>query len=203
MPSLEQVCKRLFSRSTWYIKAIVGMFLLIVPVAHFFAFGYLYAMVEQARRGNELSFPEWSDWRRMFVNGVATFVIFLVLAVAPILIAWTLTYPLRVLPINFGVFVYLPLMPALMLAGPLSAAGIYQYQKRGEYKDAFRLGVLIAMLRSTKGYFWVPTLALIGFMVVGLPLMTFTLFVGLAASWVYYAAYFRFVEESRKNGSRP
>ncbi len=203
MPSLEQVCKRLFSRSTWFVKAIIGALLLIVPVAHFFAFGYLYAMVEQARRGDEISFPEWGDWRRMFVNGVATFVIFLVLGVAPILIAWMLTYPLRVLPINFGAFVYLPLMPALMLAGPLSAAGIYQYQKRGEYKDAFRLGVLIAMLRSTKGYFWVPTLALIGFMVVGMPLMTFTVFTGLAASWVYYAAYFRFVEETRKNASRP
>ncbi|MFA6289751.1 MAG: DUF4013 domain-containing protein [Opitutaceae bacterium] len=203
MPSLEQVCKRLFSRPWWYIKAIIGALLLIVPVLHFFAFGYLYAMVEQARRGDEISFPEWGDWRRMFVNGVATFVIFLVLCVAPILIAWMLTYPLRVLPINYGVFVYLPLMPALMLAGPLSAAGLYQYQKRGEYKDAFRLGVLIAMLRSTKGYFWVPTLALIGLMVVGMPLMTFTVFVGLAASWVYYTAYFRFVEETRKNSSRP
>jgi len=202
MPSLEQVCKRLFSRPWWYIKAIIGALLLIVPVAHFYAFGYLYAMIEQARRGEELSFPEWSDWRRMFVNGVAAFVIFLVLGVAPILIAWVLTYPLRVLPINYGVFVYLPLMPTLMLAGPLSAAGIYQYQKRGEYKDAFRLAVLISMLRSTKGYFWVLTLALIGFMVVGCPLMTFTVFVGLAASWVYYAAYFRFVEETRKSASR-
>ncbi len=202
MPSLEQVCKRLFSQPAWYIKAIVGALLLIVPVAHFFAFGYLYAMVEQARRGDALSFPEWGDWRRLFINGVAAFVIFMVLGVAPILIAWMLTYPLRLLPVNFGTFVYLPLVPTLMLAGPLSAAGLYQHQKRGEYKDAFRLPVLIAMLRSTKGYFWVPTLALIGFMVVGMPLMTFTVFTGLAASWVFYAAYFRFVEESRKSASR-
>ena len=203
MPSLEQVCKQLFSHSAWFPKAVVGALLMIVPVAHFFAFGYLYSMVEQARRGEVLAFPEWGEWRRLFIDGVAAFVIFCVLGAAPIFIAWMLTYPLRLLPVNYGAFAYLPLMPVLMLAGPLSAAGLYQYQKRGEYRDAFRLPVLIAMLRSTKGYFWVPTLALIGFMVVGSPLMTFTVFVGLAASWVYYAAYFRFVEESRKSGARP
>jgi hypothetical protein len=48
----------------------------------------------------------------------------------------------------------------------------------------------------------VPTFALIGFIVVGLPLMTFTIFVGLAASWSYYAVSFRFVEESRKSSVR-
>jgi hypothetical protein len=203
MPSLEQVCKRLFSSSAWFFKAIAGALLLAIPVVHFFAFGYLYAMVEQARRGEDLEFPEWEDWRRLFINGVPAFVIFLVLGVAPILCAWVLTYPLRLLPVNYGVFVYLPLVPALMLAGPLTAAGIYQYQKRGEYRDAFRFYVLIAMLRSSKAYFWVPTFALIGFLAVGCPLMTFTVFVGLAASWTYYAAYFRFVEESRKSSARP
>ncbi|MBW8782210.1 MAG: DUF4013 domain-containing protein [Verrucomicrobia bacterium] len=203
MPSLEQVCKRLFSSSAWFFKAIAGALLLAIPVVHFFAFGYLYAMVEQARRGEDLEFPEWEDWRRLFINGIPAFVIFLVLGVAPILCAWVLTYPLRLLPVNYGVFVYLPLVPALMLAGPLTAAGIYQYQKRGEYRDAFRFYVLIAMLRSSKAYFWVPTFALIGFLAVGCPLMTFTVFVGLAASWTYYAAYFRFVEESRKSSARP
>ena len=203
MPSLEQVCKRLFSNSTWFVKAIIGALLLIIPVAHFFAFGYLYAMVEQARRGDDLEFPEWDDWRRLFVNGVSAFVIFLVLAVGPILLAWGLTWLPRLLPVDYGMFVYLPLVPALMLAGPLTAAGIYQFQKRGEYKDAFRIYVLIAMLRSSKAYFWVPTFALIGFIVVGCPLMTFTFFVGLAASWTYYAAYFRCVEESRNSTARP
>jgi hypothetical protein len=31
--------------------------------------------------------------------------------------------------------------------------------------------------------------------------MTFTVFIGFAASWTYYAAYFRFVEQSRKTVS--
>jgi Protein of unknown function (DUF4013) len=196
MPSLEQVCKRLFTNPAWFIKAVVGALLMIVPVAHFLAFGYLYAMVERARRGEELDFPEWGDWRRLFSNGVAAFVIFLVLGVLPILAAWLLVWPLHFL--NYGAFIYLPLVPAVMVAGPLTVAGLYQYQRNEEFRDAFRLAVLVAMLRSTKLYFWIPTFALIGLLVAGYPLMTFTIFVGLAASWTYYAASYRFVEESRK-----
>lgn len=200
MPSLEQVCKRLFSDQSWFIKAIVGALLLIVPVAHFLAFGYIYAMIEQARRGEELEFPEWGDWKRLFLNGAAAFVLFLALCVVPIFLVWVLVLPLTFL--HYGVFVYLPLVPVVMVSGPLTVASIYQYQKREDFRDAFRFYILTDMLRSTKGYFWVPTFALIGFLVAGAPLMTFTIFMGLAVSWTYYAASFRFVEESRKRAAR-
>jgi hypothetical protein len=200
MPTLEQVCKRLFSDSSWFVKCVVGGLLLIVPVAHFLAFGYLYELVAQARRGDSLELPEWGDWRRLFVNGVAAFVIFLVLGVVPLVVCWVLTWPLR--PFSFGVFVYVPMIPGMLLAGPLTAAGIYQYQKREEYRDAFRLQVLVAMLVSSKAGLFVPTFALVGFLVVGCPLMTFTIFTGLATGWTFYAAFFRGIEESRKAAGR-
>lgn len=200
MPTLELVCKRLFSDTSWFAKCIIGALLLVVPIAHFFAFGYFYELVDRARRGNSLELPEWEDWRRLFANGVAAFVIFLVLGATPIALAWVLTWPLRIF--SYGALVYLPLVPAVMLAGPLTAAGIYQYQKREEYRDAFRIYVLAAMLRSSKARFWVPTFALVGFLAAVYPLMTFTVFVGFSASWSYYAAYYRFVEEARKTGSR-
>ena len=202
MPSIEQVCKRLFSDPSWFLKSIAGALLLIIPVAHFFAFGYLYALIEQARRGERLELPQWDDWRRLFVNGVPAFVIFCVLGVLPITLAYLLTWPIRSLPIDFGLFVYLPLVPAVMLAGPLTAAGIYQYQKREEYSDAFRVYVLVAMLRSSRAHFWVPTFALIGLLTAGSPLMTFTGFVALASAWTYYATFFRHVEESRRGSMR-
>ena len=200
MPTLEQVCKRLFSDSYWFVKCVAGGLLLIVPVAHFFAFGYLYELVAQARRGDSLDLPEWGDWRRLFRQGVAAFVIFLVLGVAPLAAGWALTLPLR--PFSFGVFVYVPMIPGMLLAGPLTAAGIYQYQKREEYRDAFRLRVLMAMLLSSRGRLFVPTFALVGFLTVGYPLMTFTIFTGLAAGWTFYAAFFRAIEESRKAAMR-
>src|SRR5690606_11274910 len=136
MPTLELVCKRLFADSSWFIKSIVGALLLVVPIAHFLAFGYLYALIERARRGDSLELPDWEDWRRLFVNGIPAFVIFLVLGVFPLVAVWVLTLPLR--PFYLGALVYLPLAPAVLLVAPLTAAGIYQYQKREEYRDAFR-----------------------------------------------------------------
>jgi MFS family permease len=201
MPTLEQVCKRLFSTPSWLSRCLIGALLLAVPVAHFFAFGYFYEMVARARRGDSMDFPEWDDWRRMFVNGVPAFLIFMVLAVFPLVAAWFLTWPLRTL--GYGVFVYLPMVPVVMMAAPLTAAGIYQYQKREEYRDAFRVWLLVRMMRASKARFFVPTFALVGFMMVGYPLMTFTLFLTLAAGWSYYATFFRAVEESRQGPRRP
>jgi len=200
MPTLEQVCKRLFSGPTWFLKCIIGALLMVVPVAHFFAFGYLYELVARARRGDSLDFPEWDDWRRMFVNGIPAFIIFLVLGVVPIGLGWLLTLPLRFL--GYGVFVYLPMVPAVLLALPLTAAGIYQYQKREEYRDAFRIRLLITMIRSSRARFLIPTFAAAGFIITVYPLMTFTVFVALAGGWSFYAAFFRAVEESRKTASR-
>jgi hypothetical protein len=200
MPTIEQVCKRLFSGPTWFLKCIIGALLMVVPVAHFFAFGYLYELVARARRGDSLDFPEWDDWRRMFVNGIPAFIIFLVLGALPIGLAWLLTLPLRFL--GYGVFVYLPMVPAVLLAMPLTAAGIYQYQKREEYRDAFRIWLLVTMIRSSRARFLIPTFAVAGFIITVYPLMTFTVFVALAGGWSFYAAFFRAVEESRKSASR-
>jgi hypothetical protein len=200
MPTIEQVCKRLFSGPTWFLKCIIGALLMVVPVAHFFAFGYLYELVARARRGDSLDFPEWDDWRRMFVNGIPAFIIFLVLGALPIGLGWLLTLPLRFL--GYGVFVYLPMVPAILLAMPLTAAGIYQYQKREEYRDAFRIWLLVTMIRSSRARFLIPTFAVAGFLITVYPLMTFTVFVALAGGWSFYAAFFRAVEESRKSASR-
>jgi len=200
MPTIEQVCKRLFSGPTWFLKCIIGALLMAVPVAHFFAFGYLYELVARARRGDSLDFPEWDDWRRMFVNGIPAFIIFLVLGALPIGLGWLLTLPLRFM--GYGVFVYLPMVPAVLLAMPLTAAGIYQYQKREEYRDAFRIWLLVTMIRSSRARFLIPTFAVAGFIMTVYPLMTFTVFVALAGGWSFYAAYFRAVEESRKSPNR-
>jgi hypothetical protein len=206
MPTLELVCKRLFADSSWFLKCIVGALLLVIPIAQFFAFGYLYALVERARRGDTVILPDWGEWKRLFFDGIATFVIFFGLGVVPLALAWLLTLPLswllafRLPLLDYGAFIYLPMVPVVMLVGPLVVAGIYQYQKREQYADAFRLQVLGSMLRAAGSRFVLPTLALIGLLVAGYPLMTFTVFVAWAVSWTYYAATYRFIEQSRRGG---
>ena len=198
MPTLELVCKRLLADSTWLLKCLLGAVLLAVPVLHFFACGYIYEIVNRGRRGEAPSLPEWDDWRRLFLNGVAAFVVFLVFTVVPLLGAWLLTWPLRVL--GAGWFAYMPLTPVLMFCLPMSAASLYLYQKHEDYRDAFRPWVLVRMLRSVGPALVVPTLAILGLLVVGLPLFTFTLFAGFAALGATYSAQFNRAESALRAG---
>ena len=71
-----------------------------------------------------------------------------------------------------------------------------------DYQDAFRVWVLLRMVRSTGLPLLVPTLAFIGFLVVGLPFMTFTIFAGVALFGATFASVFHHVETSLRAGNR-
>jgi hypothetical protein len=90
----------------------------------------------------------------------------------------------------------------LLFCFPLTASSIYLYQKREDYQDAFRIWVLLRMLRSTGLPLLVPTLALVGFLVIGLPFMTFTVFAGFALFGATYAAVFHHVETTLRSANR-
>jgi len=200
MPTLEPICKRLFSNQSSVTKCLVSGVLLAIPVAHFLAFGVLYALIDQARRGQDPELPPWESWRRLFVDGIVAFAIFVVLGAVPIGAGWIASWPLRSLPV--GPLRLVPLIPGLLIAAPLTAAGIYQYQRHKAFRAAFRLSELAGMLQSCLGAIVVPTLALIGFIGIGYPLMPITLFVGLATGFTFYAMSFRAIEETRKRGVR-
>jgi hypothetical protein len=200
MPTLELVCKRLFADSSWILKCLLGALLLAVPGLHFFACGFIYEMVDRARRGEAPTWPEWEDWRRLFFNGVAAFVIFAVFTVLPVGLAWLLTRPLHLL--GAGWFSYMPMMPVLLLCFPLTAAGLYLYQKREDYRDAFRPWVLLRMVRAAGLSLVIPTLSLVGLLVVFAPLMTFAVFTGFALLGSTYAAMFQQVETALRSAGR-
>lgn len=199
MPTLEQVSKRLFSDTNWILKCLVGAVLLAVPVAHFFACGFIYEMIDRVRRGEEPELPEWEDWRRLFVHGVAAFALFLVFTVAPLGVAWLLTWFLR--PFGAGYFGYTPLIPAALLCLPTTVASLYLYQRREDFRDALQVWVLLRMLRVSWPWLVTPTLALIGLLVCGLPFMTFTVFAGFVVWGACYAAIFRHLEIARRAGA--
>ncbi|MCU0793510.1 MAG: DUF4013 domain-containing protein [Opitutaceae bacterium] len=200
MPTLELVCKRLLSDSAWFMKCLVGAVLILVPVAHFWACGYLYELFKRARRGEPLELPEWEDWGRLFYNGVPVFVIFLVFTVAPLAVTWVLTRPLYML--GAGWFSYMPMMPVLLGCFPVTAASIYLYQKREDYRDAFRPWLLLRMVRAVGLPLVVPTLALVGLLVTGLPLLPFVFFAGAALLGATYLSMFHHVETALRGATR-
>jgi ABC-type polysaccharide/polyol phosphate export permease len=69
-------------------------------------------------------------------------------------------------------------------------------------KRLFCLEIMAAMLESARSGFYGPNLALPGFLIVGYPLMSIVLFMGMAAVFTFHATFFRALEESRKAGFR-
>lgn len=193
MVTLEQVCRRVFGDPSWLIKTLVGMFMLILPPI---SFGYIYRIAEMGRQGTPIELPEWEDWRGLFVDGLRFLAIFCVLTLLPILAGWMvavfLSWLLQGFPLYwaFAGFLYLPLVPILILAPPITAASLYRFQRRWDFRDAFQVPVLFKMVAATRGRLVIPTLAYIGFMVVLFPIVPYALFTGAVVIFYFYALTF-------------
>jgi hypothetical protein len=142
-------------------------------------------------------FPDWEDWRGLFATGFVFFVLALVFFVLPVTIGWILSLPFGP---ALGPFSRLPMIPGLLLGPPLTAAAVYRYQRRDELREALRIPALWRMIESTRMRLVVPTLALIGLVVVGVPLLPFVVFTGSAVVFSFYSSVFHHIEESRRMG---
>jgi hypothetical protein len=190
MPTLEIVCKRMFSDPSWFIKCIIGALLVLIPIVNFAALGYFYVVIERARHGEVAIFPDWEDWRGLFATGFVFFVL-------PVTIGWILSLPFGP---ALGPFSRLPMIPGLLLGPPLTAAAVYRYQRRDELREALRIPALWRMIESTRMRLVVPTLALIGLVVVGVPLLPFVGFTGSAVVFSFYCSVVHHIEESWRMG---
>jgi MFS family permease len=183
-----------FSDPSWLIKTLMGTLLLVVPPL---AFGYVYRMSEQGRRGQPAELPDWDDWRGLFFDGLKMLLLLLIFTLAPILLGWLvalfLTWLLEGVPLfwAFAGFLYLPLVPVLVLALPVTAASLYRYQRRWDFRDALQLPALLRMVVATKGRLVVPTLAYIGLLTVLFPILPYALFTGAVVLFYFYGLVFQ------------
>jgi hypothetical protein len=198
MLTLEQVSKRVFSDSSWFLKSAFGTFLLIVPIAHFWAFGYMYRVALMGRLGNRGPLPDWEDWRGLFIDGFRFFAIVVIWAVIPILLAWLASLPLSRF---LGPLSYMPMAPVLLLAAPLVAASTYRYQRREEFRDALRFDILFKMVVSARERLVVPTLAYIGLLFVLSPIFPYALFTGGMVIFYYYTFTFKQLEAAGREST--
>ncbi len=198
MPSFEQVWPRIFTQPNWGWKCLLGGVLMAFPVLQFFALGYLCRILEEGRRGRPFTFPEWDDWRELFIDGLYFFVILLVFAVAPLLVAF-LVSRLPFLGI-LGLFAYFPMIPVLLAAPPVTAAALYRFQVRRRLGDVFDARRLFDMLRAEPQDFVVPTLVFLGILLAGAPVLPLAFFVGLAVVFHFYFLLFHLLEVRKPTG---
>jgi hypothetical protein len=200
MVTLEQVFRRVFSDSNWLIKTVIGAFLVFVPPL---ALGYIYRVALMGRRGHPLELPDWDEWQALFVDGLRLCLIVLVLAFLPIFVGWLVSLPFDVLPFSwmFSPLHYMLMLPGLLLAVPLTAAGLYRYQHNYDFRQAFQLGLLFRMIGAAGTQLIVPTLAYLGFVFVVGPLILlvpYALFTGGIITSYYFARIFHQIEVSAR-----
>ena len=203
MPTLDQVSKRVFSDPNWLVKCLLGGFLCLVPVANIWALGFFYRLADQGRRGEKFNLPEWDDWSRLFVDGLQFLLVALVFGFCPIFGGWLLSLPLAPF---LGPLARLLIVPGLLLAGPLTLAGVYAFQRRHDFREALNLGALLQLLRASAPALVVPTLALLGALAVGwvsLALLPFAFFIAGAIVSYFYSAVFRTVEIAARRVRHP
>jgi hypothetical protein len=195
MPDFEQVCRRLFSDPTWILKCLVGTVLMAVPVLHFAAFGYFARAMRSGAAGEVFVLPDWDEWRILFVQGFFFFVIFLGLSAGLFLLAFLLSLPFQGW---LGLVAYVPFIPAFLLAGPLSAAGWYRFDRTGRLGEAFRLPELFRLLRLAGPRIALPTLAFLGLVFAAFPVFPLAFFIGGTLVFFFYAGAFSEVENGRR-----
>jgi len=210
MLSLEQVSRRVFSDPSWFVKTVVGMLAMFFPLPLVFGAGYVYRVALQGRMGQPIVLPDWDDWRGLFVDGVRFLALIFLLAFIPILAGWLVSVPVRLilhwLPGYwlFQAFLYLPMVPGLLLAIPLTAAGLYRFQRRESFRDAVRPALLLRMVVASKGRLVIPTLAYVGVMVVLFPVLPYAMFTGGVVVFYYASSTFLQIEQAaRERASAP
>ena len=194
MPTLDQVSKRVFSDSSWPVKCLIGGLLCLVPIANVWSLGVFYRLADQGRRGEVVHLPDWDDWGRLFVEGLQFLLIMIVFGLCPILVGWLISIPLHPF---LGPLARLPIVPGLLLAAPLTAVGIYAFQRNDDLREALQIRGLLRMLQAAGTRLIAPTLAFIGAVAVGwvaLPLLPFAFFVAGVVVSYFYGATFREVE---------
>jgi hypothetical protein len=209
MITLEQVSRRVLTDQSWVLKTVIGAVLLVMaPFCLLLTLplpaGYIYRVADLGRRGLTIELPDWEGWRGMFVDGIRFLAIIGALAVLPLGVTWimtmTLTWLLQAFPgyLAFAWLLYLPMVPVLLFVFPLSAASVYRFQRRGEFRDAFRMEFLFRMVVATKGRLVVPALALIGLVIVLLPIFPYALFAGGLVFFYYCALVFHGIEAAAR-----
>lgn len=199
MPDFEQVCRRLFSDSSWLVKSLLGAVLVAFPVLHFLAFGYLGELARGGAEGEAFRMPDWRNWRSMFTDGFFFFLIMAGLGGGLFLAALLVSLPFQGW---LGPLAFIPFIPAVLLAPPLVGSGWYRYALTHQFLEGFRLPELFRLIGAAGAPLILPTLAYIGLLFAGAPVFPLAFFLGGLVVFYFYCSVFRSVDTQHGDSSK-
>jgi len=191
-PIFEEVFIVMLRQRAMGIKLLIGCLLGFIPIVNLLAFGYLFRFSRRVRRSGELTAPEWTDWRGLFLDGLRFAVIWLCYWFLPL----SLISLLSCLLYNFGIGViaYILFSVSCVCVSVLFASALYRYQMREDFKDLMDVNLIVKMAYLEFPRFLVPALVCFGLFALLLPLYGLAWFVPFFVLIGYTGLCFRRLE---------
>lgn len=160
---------------------LIGAVLCCIPIAHFFAFGYLYQITKSTHQNQKLQLPEWTNWSQLFQDGLRFTVPWFFFWFCPMLLATLLKWGLEAIGLNLvGSLI---LLSALLATHCLFAAALFLLNEKRNLKAMLLYNVILKLCLRARWQLIMPTLVAL------VPLLALPQIYGLA----YFASTFVFL----------
>ncbi len=155
------------------IKLLFGGLLSYVPIVNFLVFGYFWKLATEVKKSKSPSFPQWTDWPKLFTDGCYMVLICIFFVGAPLTLGWILTELLYGLSGGYlGTLSEIPRSLAIFVAPMMGAIGTYLYLGTPDWSIFFDIrNVDVAKIKKLILKSWkslvVPSLAFLALLYVG------------------------------------
>lgn len=194
-PIFEEVFSRILGLPGFWLRILIGGLLSFVPVANFFAFGYLLRLSRNVRESGRLTLPDWDDWSGLFMDGLRFTVVWLIYWLLPILLAWALSRLIGM--IGLGALSYLLLSLVFLLSPILFSSALYRFSKQLDFKELRDVPLIVRMSYGAFPRLIIPALSVVGVFAVAAPLYGFAFFFSFSVLIAHTTLCFRAIEQRR------
>ena len=150
MVKIGELLKGPIQDKQWMTKVAIGGVVSAVPILSFCEMGYLVRLLRSVIGKKEEVLPEWSDWGKLFSDGIIYFVISFVYMLVPALIFTVgITAGRSVLGLVLGGFIIFIAAVTLLAVGFILPMAICHYVATGDIKSAFAWKVIQEKIKST------------------------------------------------------
>ena len=153
----------------WPAKIAIGGVVSAVPILSFCGMGYVVGLLRRVIKKEEGGLPEWSNWGKLFTDGILYWVICFLYMLIPGLIsglgmAMAGGCAVRV---AFGAFVIFIAVIVGLAAGFILPMAICQYIATDDFKSAFAWKVMQEKIKSVSKDYGLAYLTAIGLFIAG------------------------------------
>ncbi len=187
MASIENIGERIFNEEDSWKKLLIGGAMCLTIIGLPLAFGYLFAYAFNLRKNALAPLPRWDNWQRMFMVGLHSLAVFVAWVGIPMALALIITWLFGMVPGSFlDIFSWLARAGALVVGLPMFCSALIHYQNTQEWSSLADVESIFAPVQENWIRLIIPSVAWIGLIVIGLPLLPFTFFLGMTL-YVAYA----------------